>query len=96
MKITVKKQGFESIELPQYFKVGSQSFKISNDQKWFTRISGCGESDLVFGVFPKITIDLIKYLNIWLDRSEIKQITADEFHADLLKVVTEIEKLTEV
>jgi len=96
MKITVKKQGFESIELPKYFKVGTQSFKISNDQQWFTRISGCGEADLVFGVFPKITIDLIKYLNIWVDGSEIKPISSDEFHADLYKVVTEIEKLTEV
>jgi len=96
MKITVKKQVSEAIELHQYFKVGTQSFKISNDQQWFTRISGCQEADLVFGVFPKITIDLIKYINIWVDGSEINPIRPDQFHADLLKVVTEIEKLTEV
>lgn len=96
MKITVKKQVAEAIELPQYFQVGTQKFKISNDQKWFTRISGFGNPDLNFGVFPKITIDLIKYLNIWLDGSEIIQISSNDFHADLIKVVTEIEELTEV
>jgi len=96
MKITIKKQVSEAIELPQYFKVGTQSFKISKNQKWFTRISGCGEPDMVFGVLPKITIDLIKYLNNWVDGSEIKPISSDDFHADLLVVVTEIEKLTEV
>jgi hypothetical protein len=96
MKITVKKSVSEAIELPKYFKVGTQSFKISNDQKWFTRISGCGKALPELGVFPKITIDEIRYLGTWVDRSEINPISSDEFHADLLKVITEIEKLTEV
>jgi hypothetical protein len=96
MKITVKKSVAEAIELPQFFKVGTQSFKISNNQEWFTRISGCVDSDLVLGIFPKITIDAIKWLSTWLDGSEIIPIGSDEFNADLLKVITEIEKLTEV
>jgi hypothetical protein len=96
MKITVKKQVSEAIELPQFFKVGTQSFKISNNQEWFTRISRCVDSDLVLDIFPKITIDAIKWLSTWLDGSEIIPISSDRFHADLLKVVTEIEKLTEV
>jgi len=53
MKITVKKQVSEAIELHQYFKIGTQSFKISNDQQWFTRISGCQEADLVFWGFSE-------------------------------------------
>jgi len=96
MKITVKKSVTEAIELPQFFKVGTQSFKISNNQEWFTRIPICADSLPEFGVFPKISIDHIKYINTWVDGSEIIPIGSDEFHADLLKVVTEIEKLTEV
>jgi hypothetical protein len=95
MKITVKKLVSEAIELPQYFQVGTQKFKISNDQNWFTRISGFEDTDLDFGVFPKITIDLIKYLNIWVDGSFIP-ISSNVFHAELFKVVTEIEKLAEL
>jgi hypothetical protein len=96
MKITVKKSVTEAIELPQFFKVGTQSFKISNNQEWFTRISSCVDSLPEFGVFPKITIDAIKWLSTWVDGSEIIPISSDEFHESLLRVVTEIEKLTEV
>jgi hypothetical protein len=96
MKITVKKSVTEAIELPQFFKVGTQSFKISNNQEWFTRIGACTEAHPELHIFPKITIETIYCINTWVDREEIIPISSDIFHADLLKVVTEIEKLTEV
>jgi hypothetical protein len=97
MKITVNTTEQREIEIPKFFRIGRDSYKLSSNEKYVTEVTpwkGSAES-LDLGLFPKIRIELIRYVSA-IGTGVIIPITEQEFNNDLCQVLTEIEKLTEL
>jgi hypothetical protein len=97
MKITVNTTEEREIEIPKFFRIGRHSYKLSSNEKYVTEVTpwkGIDES-LDLGLFPRIRIDLIRYVS-GIASGEIIPITEREFNQDLMDVLVEMEKLTEL
>jgi hypothetical protein len=97
MKITVNTTEQREIEVPKFFRIGRHSYKLSTNQKYVTEVSLYkiyGE-DLDLGLFPTIRIELIRYVSA-IGTGVIIPITEQEFNRDLMDVLVEMEKLTEL
>jgi hypothetical protein len=97
MKITVNTTTEREIEIPKFFRIERHSYKLSSNNDHVTEVSlykNYGE-DFDLGLFPTIRIELIQYVSA-IGSGEIIPITEPEFNNDLLKVISEIEKLTEL
>jgi hypothetical protein len=97
MKITVNTTQEREIEIPKFFRIGRHSYKLSSNNKYVTEVrpyKGATESfDL--GLFPTIRIELIQYVSA-IGTGVIIPITEQEFNKDVMNVLIEMERLTEL
>jgi hypothetical protein len=97
MKITVNKTEQREIEIPKFFRIGRHSYKLSSDAKYVTEVSLYKnyEEDLDLDIFPTLRVELIRYVSA-IGSGEIIPITEQEFNRDLMDVLIEMERLTEL
>jgi hypothetical protein len=97
MKITVNTTEEREIEIPKFFRIGRDSYKLSSNNKYVTEVTPCKGSyeSIDLGLFPTIRIDLIRYVSA-IGSGEIIPITEQEFEQDAYQVITEMEKLMEL
>jgi hypothetical protein len=97
MKITVNTTEQREIEIPKFFRIGRHSYKLSSNQKYVTEVTpwkGSSES-LDLGLFPTLRVEMIRYVSA-IGTGVIIPITEQEFNRDLMDVLVEMEKLTEL
>jgi hypothetical protein len=97
MKITVNTTTEREIEIPKFFRIGRHSYKLSTNQKYVTEVSlykyhGDG---IDLGLFPTLRVEMIRYVSA-IGTGVIIPITEQQFNRDLMDVLVEMEKLTEL
>jgi len=97
MKITVNTTTEREIEIPKFFRIGQQAYKLSSNEKYVTEVSlyKYHAEAIDLAIFPTMRIELIRYVSA-IGTGEIIPITEQEFNKDLLDVINEIEKLAEL
>ena len=97
VKIQINKIVVEDMIIPPFFtlKGGYQYFKILSDRSYIkvTNYDVDTESMENLEVYPAISVDQVRYLEIFVQGKEVIEITEDEFKNHYKKCVTTIAKL---
>jgi hypothetical protein len=97
MKITVNTTEQREIEIPKFFRIGRHSYKLSSNEKYVTEVSlyKFHAEAIDLEMFPTLRVEMIRYVSA-IGSGEIIPITEKEFNRDLMDVLIEMEKLTEL
>ena len=98
MKITVNTTADREIEIPKFFRIGRDSYKLSSNQNYVTEVRPYKDNSFEafdLGLFPTIRIELIRYVSA-IGTGVIIPITEQQFEQDAYQVITEMEKLMEL
>jgi hypothetical protein len=97
MKITVNTTEQREIEIPKFFRIGRHSYKLSSNEKYVTEVSlyKFHAEAIDLEIFPTLRVEMIRYVSA-IGSGEIIPITEKEFNRDLMDVLVEMEKLTEL
>jgi hypothetical protein len=97
MKITVNTTEQREIEIPKFFRIGRHSYKLSTNEKYVTEVRPykMDAESFDLGLFPRLRVEMIRYVSA-IGTGVIVPITEKEFNKELLDVINEIEKLTEL
>jgi hypothetical protein len=97
MKITVNTTEQREIEIPKFFRIGRHSYKLSSNEKYVTEVRPykMAAESFDLGFFPTLRVEMIRYVSA-IGTGVIIPITEQEFNRDLMDVLIEMEKLTEL
>jgi hypothetical protein len=95
MKITVNTTTEREIEIPKFFRIGRHSYKLSSNEKYVTEVSLYKVHAEAIDLEITLRVEMIRYVSA-IGTGVIIPITEQEFNRDLMDVLIEMEKLTEL